>query len=396
VNRSPEVYEMTDSRPTRRIQRSLAAIVLGWSLVACSPASTSSGSVPPSPTSGASPSAQPSASLAEVPVPPGRILFNRPGADGKEHYFTIRSDGTDEHELFTREECGCALWSTDGSRVITIDATGHGTFSLMTIRPDGTERVVVTPPIETLNLAPGAPSADGRWIAFAGWDKADTMPNSVYVGSPDLAELHLVTALPADHVSLDTFGITPDGSRIVFFADRGKAEHAEGDLFVVNADGTGLRQLNPPGTTHNFLDVAEGSVSPDGRRVAFGVEGRIYVADLDGGEAQPITDRADFVWAVSWSPTGEWIAYTRQRGSTSVISLVRPDGSDQKEIWSKGGSEEASRGMWSPNGQALVVLRGLDTQHDLWIMSLDGHFIGQVTNELADYAWFSWAPEPGS
>jgi len=384
---------MRDSRPTRRIQRSLAAIAVGWSLAACGAASASPSASQILSSPSPSPSAEaPSASVAQVPVPPGRILFERPGADGKEHFFTIKSDGTDEHELFTREDCGCAVWSADGSRVMSIDATGLGTWSMMTVRPDGTDGKVLTPPIKTLNLGPGAQSADGRWIAFVGWDKADSFPNSVYLAAPDLAGLRLVTGLPQDHVSVEVFGITPDGSRVVFFSNRGKTEHEEGDLFVVNADGSGLRQLNPPGTTHSFLDVASGSLSPDGRRVAFGVEGRIYVAVLDGGDAQPITDPAEFVWAVSWSPTGEWIAYTRQRGSTSVISLLHPDGTGQKEIWSKAGADEASRGMWAPNGEALVVSRGLDTQHDLWILDLEGSFIGQVTDELADYNWFSWAP----
>jgi Tol biopolymer transport system component len=336
------------------------------------------------------PSQQPTVPAGPVEVPPARILFERPGSDGKEHYFTIKSDGTDEHALFTREDCGCAIWSADGSRVMTLDATGRGTFSLMTIRPDGTDRVVIAPPTKTLNLAPGASSADGRRIAFAGWDKADPMPNSVYIASPDLADLRLVTALPAGHVSVDPFGVTPDGLHIVFFADRGKTEHAQGDLFAVKADGTRLHQLNPPGTTHNYVDVASGSLSPDGRRVAFGVEGP------DGGEAQPITDPADFVWAVSWSPTGDWIAYTRQHGSASVIALVRPDGRDQKEISAKGGSDEVSRSMWSPTGDALVVRRGVDAVHDLWIMDLEGRCIGQVTHEPSDYAWFSWAPASGS
>jgi TolB protein len=278
---------------------------------------------------------------------------------------------------------------------MSLDATGLGTFSFMTIRPDGTDRVVITPPIKTLNLAPGASSADGRRIAFAGWDETDHSRDGIYLGSPDLANVRLVTRIPSGHVSVEPFGVTPDGSRILFFADRGQTQHAEGDLFLVNADGTNLRQINPSGTTHTFVDVAPGSLSPDGRRAAFGVEGRIYVVDVEGGEARPITTPADFVWAVSWSPTGEWIAYSRQYGSTSVIALVRPDGTDQREISATSVSDETSRGMWSPNGDALVVLRGADTRHDLWIMDLEGRFIGQVTHEPSDYAWFSWAPASG-
>jgi hypothetical protein len=331
-----------------------------------------------------------------VDVPTGRIVFDRPGSDGKEHYFTIKTDGTEEHALYTREACGCAMWSADATHVMTLDATGHGTFSLMTIRPDGSDRVVITPPIDTLNLAPGASTADGRRIAFAGWDETDHSHDGLYVASPDLADLRFVTAIPVGDVGVDPFGVTPDGLHILFFADRGDAEHAAGDLYVVNADGSGLRKLNPPGTTHNYLDVPAGSLSPDGRHVAFGVDDAVFVSDTEGGDARRITDRVGFVWAVSWSPAGDWIDYTRQHDSTSVISLVHPDGTGQKEISATDGTDEAARGMWSPNGDALVVLRGADTRHDLWIMDLGGGFIGQVTNELADYAWFSWAPAAGA
>ena len=226
--------------------------------------------------------------------------------------------------------------------------------------PDGSDREVISPPIETLNLGPGTPSVDGRWIAFDGWDETDPSRNGVYLGSPDLTDLRLVTPLPEGTVRTEPFGVTPDGSRIVFFADRGETEHAEGDLYVVNADGTGLRQLNPPGTTHNFSDVAPGSLSPDGRQVAFAVDQSVFVADVDGGEPRQVTDRAGHAWAVSWSPTGEWIVYTRQHGTTSVISLVRPDGTDDQEISATDGSNEAAGAVWSPSGDALLVIRRAD------------------------------------
>jgi Tol biopolymer transport system component len=167
-------------------------------------------------------------------------------------------------------------------------------------------------------------------------------------------------------------------------------------LYVVGADGSGLRQLNPSGTTQNFLDVPAGSLSPDGRRAAFGVEGRVYVVDVDGGIAQPITEPADFVWAVSWSPTADWITYTRQYGSTSVITLVRPDGSDQHEISANDASDEVEDGVWSPDGKYLLVQRGTDGRGDLWIIDLEGNNVGQVTHRPSSYGTWAWAPESGS
>ena len=230
------------------------------------------------------------------------------------------------------------------------------------------------------------PRADGQWIAFNGWDETDPSNTGLYLASPDLANLRLVLPLPEGALAVEPFGITPDGSQIVFFADTGPeggTNHA-GHNFVVNSDGSGLRQLTPPGSKVGYIGVPTISLSPDGRQAAFGVDNAVWVVDLDGGEARPITDRTGFVWAVSWSPTGEWIAYTRQHGTTSVISLVRPDGTDDKEISATDGTDEAQAGAWSPDGDYLVVRRGAEDRKDLWIMDLEGNFIGQVTERAVE------------
>ncbi len=128
-----------------------------------------------------------------------------------EHYFTINADGTDEQAIYDAEGCGCAHWSADGTQVFSLDATDHGTFSFMTIRPDGTERTVVDNPIETLNLAPGASSADGSLIAFNGWDETDPSRTGLWVASPDLSDLRQVIPLPEGVLAVEPFGIAPDG-----------------------------------------------------------------------------------------------------------------------------------------------------------------------------------------
>ena len=82
---------------------------------------------------------------------------------------------------------------------------------------------------------------------------------------------------------IEPFGVAPDASKIVFFAETG-AHHA-GDLDVIDADGTGLRQLNPPGTTPEYLDRPVITLSPDGSQAAFAVDDAVWVVDLAGGEA---------------------------------------------------------------------------------------------------------------
>ena len=78
----------------------------------------------------------------------------------------------------------------------------------------------------------------------------------------------------------------------------------------------------PAPTSPPTLGMPVISLSPDGRQAAFGVGDAVFIVDLDGGEAQAITPRSGFVWAVAWSSTGEWLTYTRFHDRTSVVGIV--------------------------------------------------------------------------
>ena len=359
-------------------------------------------SAAPTPGAIASPGAVVSPTLTAAPVPaevpPGRILFHRSGPDGVERYFTIDTDGANEVALYSRKGCECAHWSGDGTHVLTIDDTGPGTFRFTTMLPDGSDVVAMIPPIDSLNLAPGASTLDGRSIAFNGWD--DKVPSNagLYLGSPDLVDLRRVTPLLEGWNSTEPFGVTPDGSKVVFFADTGPdgdVTHA-GDLYVIDADGDGLRRLSPIGTRLGYFNVPVISLSPDGRQAVFGVDDAVWLVDIAGGEARRITTGTGFVWAVSWSPTGGWITYSRFHGKTSVVALVRPDGTDQHEISARDETDEANGSAWSPDGKYLLVTRDSDSTvdgpQDLWIMDLGGTYLGQVTHQPSRYGTYSWAP----
>jgi Tol biopolymer transport system component len=353
----------------------------------------------PSP-AGSSVATAPAPSLP--PPPPGRILFERSDSQG-EHYFTISTDGSDERALYDRQGCECAHWMADGTRVMTLDGTDPGPYSFMTIRADGTDPVTPNNPIKTLSLAPGATTADGRLIAFNGWDDTDPSRKGLYLASPDLSGLRQVLPLQEGWNATEPSAITPDGSRILFFVDTGSEENIThgGSLFVVNADGKGIRLLSPPGPKIGYLTGGgvPGSLSPDGRQAAFGVDDAVWVVDLDGGAARRVTEQDGFVWAVFWSPTGEWINYTRFHGHTTAISLVRPDGTDDHEISAFDETDEANTAFWSPDGKYLVVARDsdatLDGPRDLWIMDLEGRYLGQVTHQPSEYSIYGWAPSGG-
>jgi hypothetical protein len=375
------------SRLLGRAVALVAVLVTGCTgtLSPSSPSSTAS--VPTTP--GAT-SAPPTTTPSLPAMPAGRILFHRLRADEVEDYFTIDPDGTNELALFTLQGCGCARLSPDGTHIWTMGETEHGTYSFTTMRLDGSERKVIAPPSKTLNLGPAATSPDGHWLAFDGWDETDPSQNGLYVGSSDLTDLRLVMALPRSDIRFEPFAVSLDGTRVVVFLEQGSVgdiTHA-GGIFLVKDDGSGHFQLNPAGTNHGWTGEYAGGLSPDGKQVAFATDRGVFVTDLDGGKPRRVTDWTGFVTAVSWSPTGEWIGYTSHQGSTAVQSLVRPDGSEDRELPRAAGRQ----GVWSPDGRHLLVRRGEVGRENLWIVDLEGNLVGQVTDEPATYHGYWWGP----
>jgi TolB protein len=92
------------------------------------------------------------------------------------------------------------------------------------------------------------------------------------------------------------------------------------------------------------------SWSPDGRQIAYAggdVEGNgdIYVVNADGTEPRQLTDDPGRAQQPAWSPDGEWILFASDReGGRGSVFLMRPDGSSQQNLTPEGGDGPA----WAP------------------------------------------------
>src|SRR5260370_15189232 len=152
---------------------------------------------------------------------------------------------------------------------------------------------------------------------------------------------------------------SPKGDWIAFTSERA----GSADIYRVHPDGTGVERLTDDPA---FDDQA--AFSPAGNRIAFvttRTAGRanIWILDVRTHKATPLTtgDGGDF--RPAWSPDGQWIAFSSDRGSDLPpakgrwerlhlvdIYIVHPDGSGLKRITR---SEERRvgkecRSRWSP------------------------------------------------
>jgi Tol biopolymer transport system component len=116
-----------------------------------------------------------------------------------------------------------------------------------------------------------------------------------------------------------------------------------------------------PGFIYGFC------TSPDGKRICYHKNYRLYLADADGGNARPIADEHPFHFLPAWSPSGEWLAYLSGEHYNCHPYLVRPDGTGLRKLADRGGfrgvietldkpafnSERSDIPLWSPDGRWL-------------------------------------------
>ena len=82
----------------------------------------------------------------------------------------------------------------------------------------------------------------------------------------------------------------------------------------MNADGSGLRKL-----TRGPAYDGNPAWSPDGRKIAFGRAGEIYVMNADGSGQRNLTRNPARDFAPAWSPDGRKIAF-ESRGTARSTS----------------------------------------------------------------------------
>ena len=108
--------------------------------------------------------------------------------------------------------------------------------------------------------------------------------------------------------------------------------------------------------------IGDPQISPDGKWVAFTVQTvdvaankkpqQIWTAPLAGGAPRQITREGEANQRPRWSPDSRRIAYVSDRGGSSQIWLMDPDGSSAKQVTNL--STEADGVLFSPDGKDLL------------------------------------------
>ncbi len=150
----------------------------------------------------------------------------------------MNADGSDPRILFGGSAAGRPAWSPDGlslafesdGAIMAMSADGSDPSPLVAAKP-------TTRPSRRLT-ATGSPSTARR----------RRMGPGIFIVRRWVVELRVITRLTTGDDHAPTW--SPDGSQIAF--SRGAEDSAEQDIFVVNADGSGLIQLttDPAADSH--------------------------------------------------------------------------------------------------------------------------------------------------
>jgi TolB protein len=193
-------------------------------------------------------------------------------------------------------------------------------------------------------------SPNGDWLAYV-----LRSPSEVHIiGSDGSGDKVLPGTLSGGFQGL---AWSPDGTRIAFDGIRQLNPGETRTVYVVNADGSGLRDvdLSLPGPA--LRASGEPTWSPNGRQLSIervfrnpdGTwETKLWIVSLADGSARRITSGVGDDVRPAWSPNGKQIAFLRYSGYEPDVFVVRPDGSGLRQITVTPEREEAPQFWRSP------------------------------------------------
>jgi len=303
-----------------------------------------------------------------------------------------------------------ASWSPDGARVVFHKR-------LTAPRPTWTKIWSRNPAYDlTLsgNILPSFNKTGDRLVMTGRPIPGSVLGATIVVATPGRDETQVIYQDKTRNVLGPQW--SPNGNAIVFgigtfnaffngfnglFLKPGDRADDGAQIAIVNADGTGFREL-----TKGPNNSAFPSIAPDGKRVvfrSFGAEGDngLKIFNLETNTITSLTQGYDNF--PLWSPRGDLIMFSRLAEKDYEIFTIKPDGTGVKRLSYSHGND-AHQG-WSPDGQRIVFASSRlgfkdeitytdapQPYGELFTMRYDGTDVQQLTDNQWEDGTPAWQP----
>lgn len=318
-------------------------------------------------------------------------------------------------------------WLSDGSGLLTIvSENAYGPFQIWHVSYPGGRAQKVTSDLS--NYRSMSLTADSKTLVAV---QSEILPYVWVAPEGDAGRARRITSGRGGSNDYWGFSWTPDG-RVVYVSTLSGNQ----DLWVMNADGSGQKQL-----TFDRAADFDPTVSPDGRHVVFASErsgkNKLWRIDIDGGNPTQLTKGAAADFLPNYSPDGRWVVYASDdtRGAalwrmpagggepvrlTEKLALwpsVSPDGrlvacwhiDEQKRSVALGvvpveGGEPVklfevsltantwAEIRWTPDGRGLTYIDSPEGVGNLWLQPLAGGPPRRLTDFKSDRIFrFDWS-----
>ena len=246
---------------------------------------------------------------------------------------------------------------------------------------DGANQHAVTS-LGTISLSPRI-SPDGSRLAFSSVTKSGW---EIMMYSFDLNRMVSFPRYGGMNLSPSW---SPDG-KLAFSSSR----NGYPNIFVADGSGGNLKRL----TTGQGPDVSPTWNRKTGGQIAF-VSGRtglpqIYTMEADGTNAQRVTDQG-YAVSPNWSPNGQFLTFSWTRkygpGEPGSNDLYLMDVASKQWVQLTHDAGRNDFPCWSPDGRHIVFQSHRSGTDQIWSMLADGSNVKQLTskgsNTQPNWSW---------
>ncbi len=229
-------------------------------------------------------------------------------------------------------------WSPDGTKALVVMGFDPRKYQLYVVDKNGDIRQLTNESVET-NVWNPVWSHDGKKIAFNG--------KNLWIINEDGTGLKQLVQ-EVENIYAGTIAWSRDDSKIFY--------QAGWSIRTINVDGTGAFEV-VGGGNRTMDDIF--SLSPDGQRILFTastnekVASKLYVIDSDGRNQKLLLDNITSrnVISVGWSPKGDKIAFIEDGN----LYTINPDGSGRATI-----ALTLVNYAWHPSGDHIAFSSEID------------------------------------